>query len=355
LCLEGFFFGEISVLQVTSLSQEFQNHFIPGLYSGIFALHLQMYASRKETDDSSKQNIVFHALWVLYVLSAATMGIDTVLSVDSAINDDITHISTLYRLSIVQPVVFACCDFITQSILIHRCWIVWGCNIHVVIIPSILAFAYLVTWIAGSSSQFIEQGTIINEPDWGNTLVVAGLSASMTVNAVVTGLIVFRIFKVFRRVKSVTTSAETSLGITGGRELRSIIFIIIESGMALLSIQLIRLGIAGLTTPTTAEVDAYQFIASIHEMINGITPTIILVRVSMGLSFRDEPSLVEAVGSLQFAAYHPNPIGGMGSLSEDGNSGIEPDDLNASLEMVDISQKRRDNDDGSDEIQMVDR
>jgi len=75
----------------------------------------------------------------------------------------------------------------------------------------------------------------------------------------------------------------------------------------------------------------------------------------MGLSFQDEPSLVETVGSLRFAADHPNPIVGMGSLSEDENLGIEPDDLNANLEVVNISQERRDNDDGSDEIQMVDR
>ena len=74
----------------------------------------------------------------------------------------------------------------------------------------------------------------------------------------------------------------------------------------------------------------------------------------MGLSFHDQSSLVEAVDSLQFAADHPNPIGGMGSLSEDGNLGIEPDDLNANLEMVDIRQERRD-DEGSDEMQMVDR
>jgi len=75
----------------------------------------------------------------------------------------------------------------------------------------------------------------------------------------------------------------------------------------------------------------------------------------MGLSFHDQASLVEAVDSLQFAADHPNPIVGMGSLSEDGNLGIEPDDLNANLEMVDIRQERRDDDEGSDEMQMVDR
>jgi hypothetical protein len=75
----------------------------------------------------------------------------------------------------------------------------------------------------------------------------------------------------------------------------------------------------------------------------------------MRLSFHDEPSLVEAIDSLQFAADHPNPIAGMGSLDEDGNLGIELDDLNANSEMVNISQDGRDNDEGSDEIQMVDR
>jgi hypothetical protein len=65
----------------------------------------------------------------------------------------------------------------------------------------------------------------------------------------------------------------------------------------------------------------------------------------MGLSFHDEPSLVETVGSLQFAVDHSDPILGMGSLDEDGDLGIEPDDLSANLEMVNINQERRDDDD----------
>jgi hypothetical protein len=71
LCLEGFFFGAISVLQVTPFLRSF--FIIPGLYSGIFTLHLQIHA--KEAD-SRKRNIVFHALWVLYLLSAALIAID---------------------------------------------------------------------------------------------------------------------------------------------------------------------------------------------------------------------------------------------------------------------------------------
>jgi len=124
-------------------------------------------------------------------------------------------------------------------------------------------------WIASSSSQFIGQDGI-DITNWGAILALTGLTASMTVNALVTGLIVFRIFKVFGEVKSLTSSDETSSGITGGRKLRSIIFIIIESGTALFSIQLIRLVLASLGLSTTAKIATDSFIVTIYEMLNVI-------------------------------------------------------------------------------------
>ena len=75
------------------------------------------------------------------------------------------NILILYYLDIIEAIVFGFCDFIAQSILvrttsgydsdadrsyysskfskIYRCWVVWGHNIRVVTIPSILAFAFL--------------------------------------------------------------------------------------------------------------------------------------------------------------------------------------------------------------------
>ena len=70
----------------------------------------------------------------------------------------------LFHLSMVKIIVNGCCDFIAQCILvrinyrtyrdyhpfyspqsskIYRCWIVWGKNRRVVIIPSFLAIAYI--------------------------------------------------------------------------------------------------------------------------------------------------------------------------------------------------------------------
>ena len=72
-CLESGLFGELfyymplSKLTIT----------IPGIYSGLFAIHLACHATKRETDNS-KPNIVFYALWVLYVLTAALFAIDII-------------------------------------------------------------------------------------------------------------------------------------------------------------------------------------------------------------------------------------------------------------------------------------
>ena len=99
-----------------------------------------------------------------------------------------------------------------------------------------------------------------------------GLALSMTVNALVTGLIVFRIFRVFQEVRTSTADDQT-LGVTGGGTLQRVIYIIIESGMALFSIQLARLVVSIMTTD--ASNDAYVLISSIHQILNVIIRSLI--------------------------------------------------------------------------------
>ena len=136
-----------------------------------------------------------------------------------------------------------------------------------------------------------------------------GLAVSMAVNALVTGLIVFKILKVFLEVNPILV--ELTLDSTGGSKLRHVIFVIIESGMALFAIQLIRLVFSILPMEWTVHV--LEYVIVMHQMFNviirfvhfyffcfidniyqGIAPTIILVRVSMRLSFDDPESFKEA-------------------------------------------------------------
>ena len=107
-------------------------------------------------------------------------------------------------------------------------------------------------------------------------LSLTGLAASMVVNALATGLIVFKILTVFLEIKA--TSAEQTLGSlssTGGPKLQHILFIIIESGMALFAVQLVRVVITSLSVVDSGVQalslkNALDVVIAIHEMLNVI-------------------------------------------------------------------------------------
>jgi hypothetical protein len=108
---------------------------------------------------------------------------------------------------------------------------------------------------------------------WGVPILLTSFALSMAVNTLVTGLIVFRILKVFLEVKAATTSVERTLGTTGGTKLQHVIFIIIESGMTLLAVQLVRFMLyyfnQGPELPqSSALLTTYEISICINQMFN---------------------------------------------------------------------------------------
>ena len=97
-------------------------------------------------------------------------------------------------------------------------------------------------------------------------MALTGLAESMAVNALVTGLIVFKILKVFLEVNPILVELTLDSDSTGGTKLRHIIFVIIESGMTLLAIQLIRLVFVIL--PMEWTIDASNYADVINNMFN---------------------------------------------------------------------------------------
>jgi hypothetical protein len=175
--LEGFFFGKISALcdLTTTLAKEVQLLLGLGIYTGIFAIYLQCPSKESRT-----ASIVFYVLCLLYVLSMADVVFDLLQIILDVSNNTICKViimqmrigalspqlqnvspSMLYRIYIVQVISSGSCDFIAQCILVRlnhqdhhpfyspeslkifRCWIVWGKDIRVVIVPSFLAITYI--------------------------------------------------------------------------------------------------------------------------------------------------------------------------------------------------------------------
>jgi hypothetical protein len=84
----------------------------------------------------------------------------------------------------------------------------------------------------------------------------------MAVNTLVTGMIVFRILKVTRARPST---------LSGGNKFRHIMFIIIESGMALFAIQLVRVVLASIGIQVEQGPyfrDAIDIVIAINQMLN---------------------------------------------------------------------------------------
>ena len=106
----------------------------------------------------------------------------------------------------------------------------------------------------------------------------------MAVNTLVTGLIVFRILRVFLEVKA--TSIERTLGSTGGTKLQHIIFVIIESGMALFAMQLVRLVLESIPV-TEAQLDVFQAAADFVMVTNQMLNVIIIRSVHFYFCFAD--------------------------------------------------------------------
>ena len=121
----------------------------------------------------------------------------------------------------------------------------------------------------------MEQGEFHYGPSFIK-LSLTGLAASMAVNALVTGLIVFKILKVFWGNKAVW--GERALdGSTNDTNLQHIIFVIIESGMVLFLIQLVRFVLFVLEEVLSTQSSAYattlyamDVIIGVHEMLNVI-------------------------------------------------------------------------------------
>ena len=112
----------------------------------------------------------------------------------------------------------------------------------------------------------------------GWRLNLTALVATMAVNTLMTGLIVFKILKAFLEVKHTLGSYNSA---AGRPNYRHIAFIIIESGMALFATHLARIVITILlemqsyTAASSFNLEyAFPFIVVFHQMLNVINSSI---------------------------------------------------------------------------------
>ncbi|KAL1949043.1 hypothetical protein VTO73DRAFT_10849 [Trametes versicolor] len=177
-------------------------------------------------------------------------------------------------------------DLLGDFVLLYRCWIIWGRNYWVILLPFFTA-------VAGFSCIMELVHIVVtfdpNAPVAPAALVplgLAGYALPLATNVLTTMLIVARLWH------TAHAADERCRGRLAGtaRAAQHAVAIIVESGMLYLAAQLVLVVLFALGHPAQAVV------AVMAVQFYGIAPTLIVIRVALGISSdfttRDAPALV---------------------------------------------------------------
>ncbi|KAI0631222.1 hypothetical protein C8Q77DRAFT_194534 [Trametes polyzona] len=165
-------------------------------------------------------------------------------------------------------------DLLGDCVLLYRCWIIWGRNYWVILLP-------LFTAVAGFSCIMEVVHLVVtldpHSPVAPAALVplgLAGYALPLATNVLTTILIAARLWHTAR------AADERCRGRLAGtaRAAQHAVAIIVESGLLYLAAQLVLVALFALGHPAQA------IVAVMAVQIYGIAPTLIVIRVALGIS-----------------------------------------------------------------------
>ncbi|KAH9941746.1 uncharacterized protein BXZ73DRAFT_41625 [Epithele typhae] len=169
------------------------------------------------------------------------------------------------------------CDLLGDFILLYRCWMVWGRNWYIILLPSMTAIAGFACIAQAIHFIITTNSTASVPPPAIVPLTTASYALPLCTNAMTTGLIVFHIWRFTSRYKD--ENGETLSLPSTARLARTASGIIIESGVLYLVAQLTLVVLVSIKHPAEA------IVAVGAVQIYGIAPTLIIIRVGLGRAF----------------------------------------------------------------------
>ncbi|EJF59594.1 hypothetical protein BD309DRAFT_950482 [Dichomitus squalens] len=200
------------------------------------------------------------------------------------------------------------CDLIGDYILIYWCWMMWGRNYWVVILPSLTAIAGFACIMEVVHLVVTTDPTSPVPPTDLVPLTLAGYSLPLCTNVMATGLISFRIWSKSRRTSSPhrTPKSERTFEHNG-------LAVIVESGLLYLIAQLTYVVLIAIPHP------AEGIIAVMAVQIYGIAPALIIIRVLLGAAAKpayETSAIPMALASAQVTKDTTKTLRGDGESSE---------------------------------------
>jgi len=252
-----------------------------GLYCLIFGLYWRIQLKRAERS----KGILLYALTTNFILCTAYFIIG-IIQVQFLITTMVLQENSLGSavdwLTIAANSLYTAIDFISQAILIYRCWIMWRQPL-VMVFPCLFTLAFLATALTTLGFQIRAVADNRDVPGWYLSAVTAFFFVSLGANALDTGLIVFKIISVYHDIRGLhpTYSRPGSVygSASGQRDLYPLISILVESGLITLVAQLAQSIMYKFASA------AFPLVGGVVVMLYGISMTAVLVRVELGVSY----------------------------------------------------------------------
>ncbi|KAK7056663.1 hypothetical protein VNI00_002380 [Paramarasmius palmivorus] len=187
---------------------------------------------------------------------------------------------------VLREALYVLNSFMADTLLIYRLYVIWSYNWKVIVGPIVLLLAsstsgaitvYEISRGGSGDSVFSKHVS-----DWATTL----FTLTFVTNVIVTSLIAMKIWRMAR-------NTSTYLGRQHGLKYSRALVVIVESG-ALYSGSLLILLVL-FTTNNEAQIILYSSVSQIV----GIAPTLIIVRLGLGLTVRDNLTTVATSNSQQ--------------------------------------------------------
>ncbi|KAJ7590718.1 hypothetical protein C8J56DRAFT_1046966 [Mycena floridula] len=266
---------------------------IYGVYSILFFLALHILCSRK------RPNYKFHLSCIvpLYALTSVHMALEYALAFMSDLGPSAVYEIVTFRLQppsfidnrskrvfIALRIVFAVISLIADAIIIHRCYVIWVFDRWIMIIP---VAGYVCTIAATGAVLFDEQN---------HTSFIVAYSTTCFTNVVATFLTAGRIMWIYRQSRGIMPQSLE-------RKYRVAIAIVLESG---------------LLYPTSLGIIFVLCVAPIPDPViwifigigyQGIAPTLIIVRVGLGISIEDVDGTLTSFRAAENSRFEINSNG----------------------------------------------
>ncbi|KAJ6560372.1 hypothetical protein B0H19DRAFT_1260982 [Mycena capillaripes] len=188
------------------------------------------------------------------------------------------------KLAVFGSVCWLLVTLVADVFIVFRTFIVWNRRWLVIIIPSLLCLANTITSVlAIISLSDLDGASMWSVVDWLNAVV----SLTLSTNIICTGLISFRIIRVYRQVAGMVSRK------LGRSDSIKILSVIVESAAIYTTVLL--------ATLVVARIEGF----AVYILIDCLSPTIglvfsyIIIRVRRGISYGESPVDATA-GSLRF-------------------------------------------------------